>query len=272
MPDPRVFLGPYAPGMKLADLHVHTDRSDGTLDIERCLRVATTRGLSGIVFTDHDAVATGHEARELCARRGIPLEVIPCAEITTATAHLFGFDLDADVRPGMSVGATVDAIVRGGGWVGVPHPGSLLTPSVPFADVLAMAEAGLPVAVEVYNASVRDFRLVARYRGLADSNEAARRFYLEHRALLGPALAGTDAHYRTIGRGLVAYTGELRHALRRKETSVLFTTEWERLTPWDLVVHRRRLRALAARRAVQAAGNDGLADGADPVRVAGSWS
>jgi hypothetical protein len=140
------------------------------------------------------------------------------------------------------------------------------------ADVLAMATAGLPVAVEVYNASVRDFRLVAHWRGLADSNEATRRFYLEHRPLLGPALAGTDAHYRTIGRGLVAYTGELRQALQRKETSVLYTTEWERLTPWDLVVHRRRLRDLAARRAVQAAGQTASADGGEPVGVVGNWS
>jgi len=148
-----------------------------------------------------------------------------------------------------------------------------LTPSVPFDDVLAMARAGLAVAVEVYNASVRDFRWLARWRKLADSNEAARRFYLEHRAILGPALAGTDAHYRTIGRGLVAYRGELRQALRDKATSVLFTTEWERLTPWDLVVHRRRLRALAARRAVQAsAGLEAPLDGVDPVAVAGMRS
>jgi hypothetical protein len=218
VPEVRVFWGAYAPGMKLADLHVHTDRSDGTRTVGQSLRAAVARGLSGVAFADHDTVATGHEARELCARHGLPLEVIPCSEISTRTGHLLGFDLADDVRPGLSVGATVEAILRQGGWVGVPHPGSGLTDSVPFPEIVALARSGLPVAIEVFNAGSRDVRAVAWWRGLPDPNEAARRFYEEHRELLGPALGGTDAHYRTIGRGLVAYDGGLREALRRKRT------------------------------------------------------
>lgn len=253
MPRRYPFLGPYDPTMKLADLHVHSSRSDGTLSPLRLLHLARRRRLSGLVITDHDDVAPGHEARELSERHGLGLEVIPCVEITTRTAHLLAFDLPDDVPAGMSVGRTIEAIVRLGGWVGIPHPGSGLTPSVPFAEVLAIARAGLPVAVEVFNASVRDFRLVARWRGLPDSNLAARAFYDEHRAILGPALAGTDAHYRTVGRAAVAYHGDLRSALARRATSVVFTTEWERLYPWDLPIHWDRLRRLDARRRAQIA-------------------
>ena len=259
--------------MKLAELHVHTDRSDGTRSILASLRAALARGLSGVAFADHDTIAPGYEARELGARHGLPLEVVPCSEITTRTAHLLGFDLDDDVPPGRSVEATVEAILCQGGWVGVPHPGSGLTPSVPFAEVLALARSGLPVAVEVFNASVRDYRLVTRWRGQADSNEAARRFYAEHRAILGPALAGTDAHYRTIGRGMVAYEGELREALRQERTSVVFTTELERAYPWDLVVHHRRLRQLELRRAAQLrAAEEAHPIDLDQVRPAGVGS
>ena len=188
MPEVRVFWGAYAPGMKLADLHVHTDRSDGTRTVGQSLRAAVARGLSGVAFADHDTVATGHEARELCARHGLPLEVIPCSEISTRTGHLLGFDLADDVRPGLSVGATVEAILRQGGWVGVPHPGSGLTDSVPFPEIVALARSGLPVAIEVFNAGSRDVRAVAWWRGLPDPNEAARRFYALRRKRTGAAL------------------------------------------------------------------------------------
>jgi hypothetical protein len=247
------FLGHYEPDMQLADMHVHTTRSDGTLTVDRALRAAQRRGLSGIVFADHDDIGTGYEARERCAQLGLPIEVIPCSEVSAKGAHILAFDVEDDIRPRLSISQTVEEIVRKGGWVGIPHPGSKLTPSVPFDQILAMAEAGLPVAVEIFNSSVEDFRLVARWRGLPNSNREALAFYQEHRELLGPAIAGTDAHYRTLGRGAVAYRGDLRTALEQRETSVVYTNELERLTPWDLVNHRRRLRRLGERRAATVA-------------------
>ncbi|MGH2535087.1 MAG: PHP domain-containing protein [Thermomicrobiales bacterium] len=249
----HVFVGQYAPAMNLADMHVHTTRSDGTLTVDRALRAAQKRGLSGIVFADHDDIGTGYAARERCARLGLPIEVIPCSEVSAKGAHILAFDVEDDIRPRLSISKTVDEIVRRGGWVGIPHPGSKLTPSVPFDEILAMAKAGLPVAVEVFNSSVEDFRLVARWRGLPNSNLETRAFYEEHRDLLGPAIAGTDAHYRTLGRGAVAYHGDLRSALERRETSIVYTTEIERLTPWDLALHWHRLRRLRDRRAATVA-------------------
>lgn len=247
------FLGPYEPDMNLADMHVHTTRSDGTISVERAVRAAARRGLSGIVFADHDDIGAGYEAREQCAQLGLPLDIIPCSEVSTNKAHILAFDVEDDIRPRLSISKTVDEIIRRGGWVGIPHPGSKLTPSVPFAEILAMARAGLPVAIEVFNSSVQDFRLVARWRGLPNSNLEARAFYEEHRDILGPAIAGTDAHYRTLGRGAVAYRGDLRSALARRETSVVYTTEWERLAPWDLAAHWYRLRRLRERRAATVA-------------------
>jgi hypothetical protein len=249
----HLFLGQYEPDMNLADMHVHTTRSDGTLTVDRALRAARRRGLNGIVFADHDEIGTGYDARERCAQLGLPIEVIPCSEVSAKGAHILAFEVEDDIRPRLSIAKTVDEIVRRGGWVGIPHPGSKLTPSVPFDEILAMARAGLPVAIEVFNSSVEDFRLVARWRGLPNSNLEARAFYEEHRDILGPAIAGTDAHYRTLGRGAVAYRGDLRTALERRQTNVVYTTEIERLTPWDLALHWHRLRRLRDRRAATVA-------------------
>ncbi|MGH2560624.1 MAG: PHP domain-containing protein [Thermomicrobiales bacterium] len=260
----HLFLGQYEPDMRLADMHVHTTRSDGTLTVDRALRAAQRRGLSGIVFADHDEIGTGYDARERCAQLGLPIEVIPCSEVSAKGAHILAFDVEDDIRPRLSIVKTVEEIVRRGGWVGMPHPGSKLTPSAPLAEILAMARAGLPVPIEVFNASVEDFRLVARWRGLPNSNVEARAFYEEHREILGPAIAGTDAHYRTLGRGAVAYHGDLRTALEQRETSVVYTTELERLTPWDLALHWHRLRRLRDRRAATVAAWK-AADGVETV-------
>ena len=56
------------------------------------------------------------------------------------------------------------------------------------------------------------------------------------------------AHFRTVGRGLTAYRGNLREAIARGETAVLYRPERERLLPWDPVGYVAGLRRLDRRR------------------------
>jgi hypothetical protein len=75
-----------------------------------------------------------------------------------------------------------------------------------------------------------------------------RDFYEANRELLTGAVGGTDAHFRTIGRGLTAYRGDLRKAIANRETAVLYRTGLERLRPWDPVGYVAGLRRLDRRR------------------------
>jgi hypothetical protein len=251
MKEPLVFYGDYAPGMSLADLHVHTVHSDGWWSPERLAEAAVARGLSAIGITDHDEVAGGFAVADAAARLGLPLRVYVGQEVSARVddrdVHILGLDLTEEIRPWQSIEATVEAILKQGGFVVMPHPKTPGRGRPTFDQVLAL---DMPVAVEIYNASMLDLARM-RNRALPDANLEARAFYEENREQLAGAVGGTDAHFRTIGRGLTAYRGDLRIAIERRETVVLYRPERERLLPWDPIGYARGLRGLDRRRSAK---------------------
>lgn len=245
----HVFYGDYEPGMSLCDPHVHTRRSDGWFTPEALAEAAVEAGLSAIGVTDHDDIAAGYAVREICARRGLPLVVYAGQEVSARTdghdVHILGLDLTEEIEPWQSVEATIEAIRKQGGFVIMPHPKAPGRGWPTFEQVLS---AGGGIGVEIYNAGVADLARVARARGRADANEEARSFYEQHREQLGGAVGGTDAHFRSIGRGLTAYRGDFRAAVESGETAVLYRPERELLRPWDPIGYWRGLRRLDDRR------------------------
>lgn len=79
-----------------ADLHIHTNYSDGAHSPAEILRMATDKGLGLISITDHDTVAGLEVALELNA--GKPLEIITGVELSTylddVEIHLLGYLFD----------------------------------------------------------------------------------------------------------------------------------------------------------------------------------
>ncbi len=84
--------------MKLIDMHVHTNASDGVLSPEKVIRRAMRNGLSGIAITDHDTV-TGALSVDLL---NIPnnFTVIKGIEFSTIQnnkeIHILGYYLDIE--------------------------------------------------------------------------------------------------------------------------------------------------------------------------------
>jgi hypothetical protein len=249
MTQPNVFYGEYAPDMKLADLHVHTIHSDGWWSPERLAEAAVARGLSAIGITDHDDIVAGFEVANAAARLGLPLVVYVGQEVSARSGdsdvHVLGLDLKEEVRPWQSVEATVEAILKQGGFPILPHPRAPGRGRPTFDQILAL---DIPVAVEIYNASMLDLSGLGRRQKRPDANVEARAFYQANRERLAGAVGGTDAHFRTIGRGLTAYRGDLREAIAARETAVLYRPERERLYPWDPIGYVTGLRRLDRRR------------------------
>jgi predicted metal-dependent phosphoesterase TrpH len=237
--------------MLLADLHVHTTGSDGWWQPERLAEAAVARGLSAIGITDHDHIAAGFAVADVVSRRGLPLRVYIGQEVSARVegrdVHVIGLDLTDEIRPWQSMPATIEAILKQGGFPILPHPRSAGRGLPTFAQILAL---DLPVAVEIYNASMIDFKRW-RDRSLPDANDDARAFYEANSDRLAGAIGGTDAHFRTIGRGLTAYQGDLREAIARRETAVLYRPGLERLWPWDPVGYVTGLRRLDRRRSAK---------------------
>ncbi|MGH7940126.1 MAG: PHP domain-containing protein [Limisphaerales bacterium] len=82
--------------MNFADLHLHTNFSDGTWTPEELVVQAQKTGLSCIAVTDHDTVEGCARAAAACA--AVKMEFIPGAELTAeqndTEVHVLGYYLD----------------------------------------------------------------------------------------------------------------------------------------------------------------------------------
>ncbi|HXB58963.1 MAG TPA: PHP domain-containing protein [Candidatus Acidoferrales bacterium] len=82
--------------MKFADLHLHTNFSDGTFTPEELVFQAQKAGLACIAVTDHDSVEACARVAAACA--SVKMEFIPGAELTAeyddTELHLLGYFLD----------------------------------------------------------------------------------------------------------------------------------------------------------------------------------
>ena len=89
--------------MKTVDLHVHSDKSDGSFTPSQLVELALGKGLSAFALTDHDTTAGVKEAVAAGKEKGI--EVIPGIEFSTAyrlpgmpekDIHIVGLFIDED--------------------------------------------------------------------------------------------------------------------------------------------------------------------------------
>ena len=87
--------------MSYIDLHVHSNKSDGTLTPAQVVRHAADCGLAAIALTDHDCTVGIPEANQAAAdlkRQGISLRVVPGVEISAAylerDIHILGLLID----------------------------------------------------------------------------------------------------------------------------------------------------------------------------------
>ena len=82
--------------MKFADLHLHTQFSDGTFTPEELVLRAQNAGLACIALTDHDTVEGCTRAAAACA--AVKMEFISGAELTAehedTEVHVLGYFLD----------------------------------------------------------------------------------------------------------------------------------------------------------------------------------
>jgi len=83
---------------KLADLHIHSTYSDGTLTPEEIVDLAQKAGLAAISITDHDNVSGVAVARK--AAEGGALEIVSGVELSAiedgTDVHMLGYFIDTD--------------------------------------------------------------------------------------------------------------------------------------------------------------------------------
>jgi len=82
--------------MKYADLHIHTNKSDGTFSPQEAVEYAAGLGLNAIAITDHDSVEGIPLARQAAGKYNI--EIIPGIELSAGIdngeVHILGYGID----------------------------------------------------------------------------------------------------------------------------------------------------------------------------------
>jgi predicted metal-dependent phosphoesterase TrpH len=88
----------YRRAMAGFDLHTHSTFSDGTLDPEQVVELATSRDLTGIALTDHDNTGGVERARAAAAGTGLTV-LLGCelsAEHDGNPVHVLGYGFDPE--------------------------------------------------------------------------------------------------------------------------------------------------------------------------------
>lgn len=209
---------PQHPHTGLADLHMHTNYSDGTGSVEEVLAFAQHyTSLDVIAVTDHDTIEGALRARELAERGSYRFEVIVGEEISTREGHLLALFLHAPIAPDQSIERSIDLVHEQGGLAIVAHPfNRVFRHSVQRSvmnRLLRQPEVH-PDGIETLNGS---------FAGIGSSQIAmalARDVY--HWAQTG----GSDAHTPTaVGCARTIYHGrgvaDLRASLERRETAAI---------------------------------------------------
>jgi predicted metal-dependent phosphoesterase TrpH len=205
------------PGFGVAETHAHTLASDGMVGADDLVAAAAAAGIGVLCITDHDTTGAIDQAIESGAALGV--DVVRGEEVTTAWpagVHVVGLFLERQVRMGMSVEDTVDAIHDQGGLAVLPHP---FMPTY-FASISARRASRLLATRHVDGLELRHTAVMTPWGWNALDD-----FYAEHREKLGAALGAGDSHFgrHDLGRMVTVFPGhgaiDLRRAIEERTTS-----------------------------------------------------
>lgn len=217
LPDTRAGRLRLAPGLSAAEIHSHTDASDGMVSAAELVRAAAAIGLAVICITDHDTMGSFDAA--IVEGRRLGVEVVRGEEVTCSFppgTHILGLFLETPIPMHMSVADTVAAIHAQRGLAIVAHP---FMPTW-FASMTPRQLTRLVGDHEVDGIELRHTAPVLRgtWKRLDD-------FYAAHRSRLGAVLGAGDSHFgrHDLGRVVTLFPGrtaaDLRHAIENRLTS-----------------------------------------------------
>jgi hypothetical protein len=174
-----------------ANLHAHTNRSDGMASPTEVAELYARHGYDAVALTDHFLERYGWPLTGPEHVEGNPITVLRGAELHTGNTraghlwHMLAIGLPGDFAPPTAeeaIGALVARAVEAGAFVAVPHPSWSMLSDADMADVSPFH------AVEVWNATADD------HNGRPDSTHAWRSL-LENDRNVG-AIAADDTHLR----------------------------------------------------------------------------
>ncbi len=208
------------------DLHTHSKySSDGFLDLEKMVKAALKKGLSGIAITDHNTIKGGLKAKKYETNE---FRVIVGSEITTERGEVIGLFLSEDIRSKTFIDI-VDDIRAQNGVVVIPHPfdGVRSTAVHPDENDIKFIDH-----LEVFNSRC----ILQKY------NDKAAKFASAHGL---KTIAGSDSHFlNELGKaGIITRSDDIQEAVLKGDFEIFGEKSWPinlGLT-WLLKIWRRQV-------------------------------
>lgn len=106
-----------------ADVHIHTDYSDGRPTVEEVLHyVQHETNLDVIAITDHDTIEGALYAKELMKKKKYRFELIVGEEVSSNEGHILGLFLNKKIEPNQPAHEVIKQIHAQGGIAIAAHP------------------------------------------------------------------------------------------------------------------------------------------------------
>lgn len=198
-----------------ADLHIHTNFTDGFSSPQKIVDTAVEKGLNIIAVTDHNIVKSAQIAKDYARKKKLPIKVITGEEVTTTQGELIGLFLKNSIPPHLSPQQTAKEIKKQKGIVFVPHPHRMVIGySLSFQTINQLVNEKLLDAIEIYNFWDYSPQL------------AEKRKEKNKKWQLAP-LANTDSHhYSTLSYNYTEFEGEsiddLKQAIKQRKTKPVY--------------------------------------------------
>ncbi len=195
--------------MGKADIHIHSDYSDGMATVEEILDyVEHKTDLDLIALTDHDMFDGADKARELAAKRHYRFEVITGMEVTTIEGQLLALGIEKPIKSLQPLDRSIAQVHAQGGVVIVPHPMSWLIRSVGRNGIMRIHNCK---SDEVYFDGFET--LNPSFAGQVTAAQAA---LLNREVLHLAPTGGSDSHtLNMIGTGVTRFPGNGVQAFRQ---------------------------------------------------------
>ncbi len=198
-----------------ADLHIHTNFSDGFSSLQKIVDTAMEKGLDIIAITDHNVITGAKRAKEYAQKNNLPIKIIIGQEITTSEGEIIGLFLNKPIAPHLSPKKTCREIKKQQGLSFVPHPHRVIIGySLSFKKIDQLTNEKLLDGIEIYN--FWDY-----------SSQLTKKRVEKNKQWKLTPLANSDSHhYSTLGYYYTEFNGEtaadLKQAIKQNKTKPVY--------------------------------------------------
>lgn len=222
---PQKIINSISPKKNLgkADLHIHSNCSDGKPSVEEILEfVQYKTDLNVISITDHDTIDGSLKAREIAKQKQYRFEIIIGEEVSCIEGHVLGLFLRQTIAPNQPVAVVLNQIKAQGGIAIAAHP--MYNTKLKNEHMVVMNGIGVRHLLANHH-KLDGIEIVNSTPTLADENLVAS--FMNKTMLFRAETGSSDAHIlEAIGRGYTLFEGktanDLRRAIKHKQTQAIY--------------------------------------------------